>query len=97
MTLIRRTALSLLVGCLLGLVAAPLAMSLAAMSPTPPVVKVKNSNFGNILQSKNRLPLYYWSMRSVPAARSAAPESARAFGLRSSSNPERRCLPDCPG
>jgi predicted lipoprotein with Yx(FWY)xxD motif len=62
MTLIRRTALSMVVGCLLGLVAAPLAMSLADMSPTPPVVKVKNSTFGNILQSKNRLPLYYWSV-----------------------------------
>ena len=62
MARLRRTALSALVGCALGLVAAPLAMSLGEANPTPPVVKVKNATFGNILQSKNRLPLYYWSV-----------------------------------
>jgi predicted lipoprotein with Yx(FWY)xxD motif len=62
MARLRRTALSALVGCALGLVAAPLALSLGEANPTPPVVKVKNATFGNILQSKNRLPLYYWSV-----------------------------------
>jgi predicted lipoprotein with Yx(FWY)xxD motif len=62
MTRLRRTALGALVGCALGLVAAPLAMSLGEANPTPPVVKVKNATFGSILQSKNRLPLYYWTV-----------------------------------
>jgi predicted lipoprotein with Yx(FWY)xxD motif len=35
-------------------------MPLTAASPKPPAVKVKNRAFGDILQSKNRLPLYYW-------------------------------------
>jgi predicted lipoprotein with Yx(FWY)xxD motif len=29
-------------------------------TPKPPAVKVKNRSFGFILQSRNRLPLYYW-------------------------------------
>jgi predicted lipoprotein with Yx(FWY)xxD motif len=62
MTRLRRTALGALVGCAVGFVAAPLALSLGEARPTPPVVKVKNATFGNILQSKNRLPLYYWSV-----------------------------------
>jgi predicted lipoprotein with Yx(FWY)xxD motif len=59
---LRRVALSVLVGSAVALVAAPFAMSLADQKPTPPVVKVKNQAFGNILQSKNKLPLYYWSV-----------------------------------
>jgi predicted lipoprotein with Yx(FWY)xxD motif len=62
MTRLQRTALSVLAGAVLALVAAPLAMSLAELRPTPPVVKVKNRTFGDILQSKNRLPLYYWQV-----------------------------------
>lgn len=62
MTRVRQVAVSALVGCGLALVAAPFAMPLDAVNPRPPVVKVKNSSFGNILQSKNRLPLYYWSV-----------------------------------
>ena len=63
-TALRRTGLGLLVGCALTLVAAPVAMSLTAASPKPkpPAVKVKNRTFGNILQSKNKLPLYYWNV-----------------------------------
>ena len=37
-------------------------MSLADTNPKPPAVKVKNRSFGDILQSKNKLPLYYWSV-----------------------------------
>ena len=60
MTRLQRTALGLLVFGALTLAVAPIATSLTAASPKPPAVKVKNSTFGNILQSKNRLPLYYW-------------------------------------
>jgi predicted lipoprotein with Yx(FWY)xxD motif len=46
-------------------VAAALGGSLveAAMSgnPRPPAVRVKDDRFGFILQSSNRLPLYYWN------------------------------------
>jgi predicted lipoprotein with Yx(FWY)xxD motif len=38
------------------------AMELATGSnPRPPAVRVKNARFGFILQSSNRLPLYYWN------------------------------------
>jgi len=60
--LLRRVSLGALAACVLGLVVAPLAMPVGSATPTPPVVKVKNATFGNILQSKNRLPLYYWSV-----------------------------------
>jgi predicted lipoprotein with Yx(FWY)xxD motif len=62
MTRFRRTALGLLAAGALTLAAAPAAMSLATTSPKPPAVKVKNRSFGNILQSKNKLPLYYWNV-----------------------------------
>jgi predicted lipoprotein with Yx(FWY)xxD motif len=62
MTRVRRTTLALLVFGALTLAAAPVAMSLTAASPKPPAVKVKNRTFGNILQSKNKLPLYYWNV-----------------------------------
>jgi predicted lipoprotein with Yx(FWY)xxD motif len=32
-----------------------------ASNPRPPAVRVKNARFGFILQSSNRLPLYYWN------------------------------------
>ena len=62
MTRLHRLALAVVVGCAVTLVAAPLAMSLAESTPKPPAVKVKNRAFGNILQSKNQLPLYYWQI-----------------------------------
>ncbi len=46
----------------IALLAAPAAMSLVETNPKPPAVKVKNRSFGNILQSANKLPLYYWSV-----------------------------------
>jgi predicted lipoprotein with Yx(FWY)xxD motif len=62
MTLLHRLVLGVVVGCALTLVTAPLAMSLTEATPKPPAVKVKNRTFGDILQSKNRLPLYYWQV-----------------------------------
>lgn len=58
----RRTALVAAVGMAIALLVAPAAMSLADTKPSPPAVKVKNRTFGEILQSKNKLPLYYWSV-----------------------------------
>lgn len=36
--------------------------NLPGTTPKSPIVRVKNSSFGYILQSKNRLPLYYWNV-----------------------------------
>jgi predicted lipoprotein with Yx(FWY)xxD motif len=47
---------------LIALLVAPAAMSRADANPRPPAVKVTNRSFGDILQSKNKLPLYYWSV-----------------------------------
>jgi predicted lipoprotein with Yx(FWY)xxD motif len=58
----RRTTLTTAAIAVTALLAAPAAMSLTGAKPTPPAVKVKNSSFGDILQSKNRLPLYYWNV-----------------------------------
>jgi predicted lipoprotein with Yx(FWY)xxD motif len=66
---LRRTALPALVGCVVALWLAPLAMSLEAATPKPPAVKVKNRTFGDILQSKNRLPLYYWQQEKRAGGR----------------------------
>jgi predicted lipoprotein with Yx(FWY)xxD motif len=60
MTHFQRMTLGLLVAGAVTLAAAPLATSLTTASPKPPAVKVKSRTFGDILQSKNRLPLYYW-------------------------------------
>jgi predicted lipoprotein with Yx(FWY)xxD motif len=57
-----RLVLALLLACAVALVAATPAMSLVTAPPKPPAVKVDNRTFGEILQSKNRLPLYYWSV-----------------------------------
>ena len=38
-----------------------LAEAVAAGSPRPPALRVKDDRFGYILQSKNQLPLYYWN------------------------------------
>jgi len=58
----RRTALVAVIAAGITLLGAPAALSLAGAKPTPPAVKVKNPSFGNILQSRNRLPLYYWNV-----------------------------------
>lgn len=58
---LRRTALASVAAAAV-LVGAPAALSLPGAKPTPPAVKVKNPSFGAILQSKNRLPLYYWNV-----------------------------------
>jgi predicted lipoprotein with Yx(FWY)xxD motif len=59
---LRRSGVALLAAAAVAAVAAPVAMSLAEVTPAPPAVKVKNARFGEILQSKNRLPLYYWNV-----------------------------------
>jgi predicted lipoprotein with Yx(FWY)xxD motif len=58
----RRTALAALAVAVVSLLSVPAAMSGLRANPTPPAVKVKNPSFGDILQSKNRLPLYYWKV-----------------------------------
>ena len=58
----RRMKLTAAAAVVTVLLAAPVAMSLADANPTPPAVKVKNPSFGDILQSKNKLPLYYWNV-----------------------------------
>lgn len=58
----RRIALAAVALLAVALLVAPAAMSRAGAKPTPPAVKVKNASFGNILQSKNKLPLYYWNV-----------------------------------
>jgi predicted lipoprotein with Yx(FWY)xxD motif len=55
-----RLAFVLLLAGVLTLAAAASARSTTAATPKPPAVKVQNRTFGEILQSKNRLPLYYW-------------------------------------
>jgi len=69
MTRFQLLTLGLLVAGALTLAAAPVAMSLGTASPKPPAVKVKNRTFGNILQSKNRLPLYYWTVEKRAGGR----------------------------
>jgi predicted lipoprotein with Yx(FWY)xxD motif len=44
-----------------ALIAAATAESSMSANPKPPAVRVKDDRFGFILQSKNRLPLYYWN------------------------------------
>jgi predicted lipoprotein with Yx(FWY)xxD motif len=64
-----RTAGAVLAAIAAALLAAPGALPAASASPKPPAVKVKNERFGNILQSKNRLPLYYWSVEKRAGGR----------------------------
>jgi predicted lipoprotein with Yx(FWY)xxD motif len=56
----RRITLAAAAAAVIALLAAPAALSFADANPKPPAVKVKNPSFGEILQSKNHLPLYYW-------------------------------------
>jgi predicted lipoprotein with Yx(FWY)xxD motif len=58
---LRRIAFAALTVGAVVLVGAPPATSGMSVTPRPPAVKVKNAKFGDILQSKNRLPLYYWA------------------------------------
>jgi predicted lipoprotein with Yx(FWY)xxD motif len=60
MTSIHRIALGVLATALSALAVAPVGAPSSSATPRPPAVKVKNPTFGNILQSRNRLPLYYW-------------------------------------
>ena len=62
MNALRRITFATLAIAAIALVSAPLVMSLTTATPSLPVVKVKNRSFGDILQSKNRLPLYYWAV-----------------------------------
>ena len=59
---LRRLTLAAALVALIAVLVAPAAPSSAGANPKPPAVKVKNRSFGNILQSKNKLPLYYWSV-----------------------------------
>lgn len=58
----RRITLTAAATAVIALLAAPAAMSVSGTNPKPPAVKVRNATFGDILQSKNKLPLYYWSV-----------------------------------
>jgi predicted lipoprotein with Yx(FWY)xxD motif len=58
---LRRIALAALTAGAVVLMGAPHATSGTSATPRPPAVKVRNASFGDILQSKNRLPLYYWA------------------------------------
>src|SRR5262245_41248753 len=62
MTQPHRTALAALAAAIVSLLVVPAAMSGLRANSTPPAVKVKNPSFGDILQSKNKLPLYYWNV-----------------------------------
>ena len=65
----RRITFAALTTAVIALLAAPAAMSLAGANPKPPAVKVKNKSFGDILQSNNKLPLYYWSVEKRAGGR----------------------------
>jgi predicted lipoprotein with Yx(FWY)xxD motif len=54
----KRPLVFLALAAVLGGSAAEIA---TAANPRPPAVRVKNARFGFILQSSNRLPLYYWN------------------------------------
>jgi predicted lipoprotein with Yx(FWY)xxD motif len=51
----------LLVICLVAGIGAALAEAAMSGNPRPPAVRVKDDRFGFILQSSNKLPLYYWN------------------------------------
>jgi len=57
-----RTAIAALAAGIVSLLVVPAAMSGLRANPTPPAVRVKNPSFGDILESKNKLPLYYWTV-----------------------------------
>jgi predicted lipoprotein with Yx(FWY)xxD motif len=52
-----------------AVVAAPAALPSGTVTPRPPAVKVTNASFGEILQSRNKLPLYYWSVEKRAGGR----------------------------
>jgi predicted lipoprotein with Yx(FWY)xxD motif len=58
----RRIVLAAVVAAAAALIGAQAALSVGASKPIPPAVKVKNASFGTILQSRNKLPLYYWTV-----------------------------------
>lgn len=51
----------LLVISLVAGIGAALAEAAMSGNPRPPAVRVKDDRFGFILQSSNKLPLYYWN------------------------------------
>jgi predicted lipoprotein with Yx(FWY)xxD motif len=51
----------LLVISLAAGIGAALAEAAMSSNPRPPAVRVKDDRFGFILQSSNKLPLYYWN------------------------------------
>jgi predicted lipoprotein with Yx(FWY)xxD motif len=61
MTCLRRTGIVLATVVAATLVVAPLAFPQTRTTPKPPAVKMKNRSFGYILESRNKLPLYYWT------------------------------------
>jgi predicted lipoprotein with Yx(FWY)xxD motif len=65
----RRITFAAVTTAVTALLAAPAAMSLADATPKPPAVKVRNTSFGDILQSRNKLPLYYWSVEKRAGGR----------------------------
>jgi predicted lipoprotein with Yx(FWY)xxD motif len=62
MSILQRSTLTAVAAVALALAVAPAALTLVSTKPAPPAVKVKNRSFGDILQSKNRLPLYFWNV-----------------------------------
>jgi predicted lipoprotein with Yx(FWY)xxD motif len=64
-----RLAMGAVAACAVAVVGAPAAMPDSAATPKPPAVKVKNKTFGNILQSSNKLPLYYWQVEKRAGGR----------------------------
>ena len=66
---LRRLTLAAAIVAPVAVLAVPAAMSFAGAQPKPPAVKVKNRSFGDILQSKNKLPLYYWSVEKRAGGR----------------------------
>jgi predicted lipoprotein with Yx(FWY)xxD motif len=57
-----RLALAALLSSSAAIAVAAPGIARSNATPKPPAVKVKNARFGSILQSSNRLPLYYWSV-----------------------------------
>ena len=65
----RHIVLALSATAVAALAFAPLATPRPGAKPRPPAVKIKNRSFGYILQSKNRLPLYYWNREQQAGGR----------------------------
>jgi predicted lipoprotein with Yx(FWY)xxD motif len=63
-----------------ALAAASIAEAATSGNPRPPVVRVKDDRFGFILQSTNKLPLYYWNREKAAGGKiRCTGECARAW------------------